>query len=352
MRWRIASALIACVALAVLEGGAARAEEPAGPKLPDPYFRAGDVAWRAQAKLPEGWQAVAEGGAAAEKMGTGVRETLTAAKVEPGRVSLFVTQVRGPAGAEAALGVVDTDPLLTPGGPAPVATLLEAVSAAQGWSVRALGGPACAFVIAAPDEHREALTAAVLAWAAEGLAARAQRLSQNGDPLVALATLKLALGCQPKAGFANLLAADILQALGQQKRPHGDLAAAIAHYDAALKGGGAYDLEPRALYFARMGKATTLLLNNQAEPAYALYQELLADPATATSPGRWGTTYNAACAAARVGKLDEAFRLLGAVLEQDAKDGVEGISHWREDPDFSALHADPRWKSLLEKYPA
>jgi tetratricopeptide (TPR) repeat protein len=346
--WSWMAALVVAV---VATPGSAHAEDPAAPKLPDPYFRAGDLALRPQSKLPEGWAAVPEGGAAAEKVGAGVRETLAAAQVEPGRVSLFVTQVKGPAGAEAALATVDTDPLLTPGGPAPVATLLEAASAARGWTVKAVGGPTCAFVYAGPADSREALTSAALAWAAEGLTARAQRMAQNGDPLVALATLKLALTLEPKAGFGNMLAGNIYSALAQQKRPGGDFAAAITHFDAALKGEGLYPLEARARYGVRGMKAVALLMAGEAEQAYTLYQELLADPLTAADGERWGTTYNTACAASRVGKLDEAFKLLGTVLEQDAKETVDGISHWREDPDFAAMKADPRWKALLEKYP-
>jgi tetratricopeptide (TPR) repeat protein len=347
----VSTFLVACAATWQAGTNPCWGEDPAAPKLPDPYFRAGDLALRPQAKLPEGWTAVAEGGAAAEKVGTGVRETLTAAQVEPGRVSLFITQVKGPAGAEAALATVDTDPLLTPGGPAPVATLLEAASAAQGWTVKAIGGPKCAFLYAGPAESREILTAAAMAWAAQGLAARAQRMTQSGDPLVGLSTLKLGLALDAASGFANLLAGDILQGLGQQKRPHGDLAAAITHYDAALKGGGLYPLQPQGMYHARNRKAVTLLLAGKAEAAYAVYQELLADPVTEKHEERWGIVYNGACAASRVGKLDEAFKLLVSVLEQDAKETVDGISHWREDPDFSGMKADPRWKALLEKYP-
>ena len=45
--------------------------------------------------------------------------------------------------------------------------------------------------------------------------------------------------------------------------------------------------------------------------------------------------------------------MLSSVLEDDAKDPVQGISEiWREkDTDLDSLRADPRWKALLEKYP-
>jgi tetratricopeptide (TPR) repeat protein len=338
-----------------LTAGVARAEEPPapapGPTLPAPYFRAEDLSMRAATKLPEGWALADAGNPTAEKLGTTVRETLIAAKVPEEAIAWRISPVRGPENAEAAVATLDTDPLKTPGGPAPVATLLEAAATAGGWLVRPVGGPTCVVIVAAPPECREALGKAAMAWGAEALRARAQRLAQGGDVPVALATIELALTLEPKSVSAHLFAGEVRSQLAFEKEPFGSPEKALAHAEAALKEYPLYPLPDAARFRAKSLKAISLLVVGKLEASHALYKEMVNDPATVAEV-RWGLRYNLACAAAKLGKLDEAFQELGAVLAQDAQETVRGIDHWRVDPDFENLRADARWKALLEKYGA
>jgi thiol-disulfide isomerase/thioredoxin len=62
-------------------------------------------------------------------------------------------------------------------------------------------------------------------------------------------------------------------------------------------------------------------------------------------PGALSQEYNTACAYARMGKKDEAFRSLTRLVDggMDMPDALEG------DPDFKALQDDPRMKALVDR---
>lgn len=55
--------------------------------------------------------------------------------------------------------------------------------------------------------------------------------------------------------------------------------------------------------------------------------------------------YNEACHAAQDGRIDEAFGLLGRVVDQ----GFANPEHLRQDPDLAGLREDPRWSGLVER---
>jgi carboxyl-terminal processing protease len=55
--------------------------------------------------------------------------------------------------------------------------------------------------------------------------------------------------------------------------------------------------------------------------------------------------YDAACAAARAGRIDQAFDHLGRAIDQ----GVQDDERLARDADLERLHSDTRWKATLEK---
>ena len=61
--------------------------------------------------------------------------------------------------------------------------------------------------------------------------------------------------------------------------------------------------------------------------------------------------YNLACAHARLKEIDDAFKNLTTMLEENAKDPSNGSLKWQDDVDFTNLKADPRWAALAKKYP-
>src|SRR5262245_30372918 len=55
--------------------------------------------------------------------------------------------------------------------------------------------------------------------------------------------------------------------------------------------------------------------------------------------------YNAACAEAKAGHNDAAFKLLDGAI----RSGLANMQLWRTDPDLPRLHSDARWPGLLAR---
>ena len=55
--------------------------------------------------------------------------------------------------------------------------------------------------------------------------------------------------------------------------------------------------------------------------------------------------YNAACCAALVGDLDQAFAMLAALSDK----GYRNVAWMQQDPDLESLRSDPRWKAAIER---
>jgi hypothetical protein len=91
--------------------------------------------------------------------------------------------------------------------------------------------------------------------------------------------------------------------------------------------------------------------NKEARDVYKL---ALADVKDVPAAELAGMRYNYACALSRLKDLDEAFKMLGLVLEAGKTENLPGIEEiWRlKDDDLVPMRADDRWKALLEKYPA
>lgn len=80
--------------------------------------------------------------------------------------------------------------------------------------------------------------------------------------------------------------------------------------------------------------------------AAQLYVAAAADPAE-SSAAKQGNHYNAACAYARAGQPDPAFRELQAAIDAGLDDQSPA-----GDSDFASLHADPRWAPLVARFDA
>ncbi|MCB1316818.1 MAG: tetratricopeptide repeat protein, partial [Leptospiraceae bacterium] len=83
-----------------------------------------------------------------------------------------------------------------------------------------------------------------------------------------------------------------------------------------------------------------LLLNGKIEESLIYFEQ-----ASSTVPGH--STYNLACAHARLGNLNTAFDFLEQNRDSDFKQPRE---HVEQDTDLTSLHSDPRWSQLLKNW--
>jgi hypothetical protein len=123
---------------------------------------------------------------------------------------------------------------------------------------------------------------------------------------------------------------------------------------AALDEKATIPASPREKAMARGDAGGALLMTKDAAAdaqARDLLKKAVEDAALVGREEGLGFRYNLACAHGRLKEIDAAFEHVSPVLEEQAKRPMQGLAHWRVDPDFESLHADPRWAKLLEKYP-
>ena len=349
----VAAGAVVAVVLGVIGGlgDLARADDaPRKDREGNPLHGGAHMAPEARALLPKGWSLRTDDAAkpAAEATLTSVaRDAARAAGADPDALRIVLRSLSGPAGASATLGLVDADEK-----PADVAKAIEAAARGKGWGFRAMGGPSRLLVVAAPAAARDAIVAAQVAWAAESLSARADAVFAMKDPKGCLAVTDVALALDPKNAHAHWVANGPLWCLAYLKVPHDSFAPAIGHIRAALDAGATYPFSPVEREEARGLLAFLLMLEGAYAEARALLVDVVAHRDVLPAKSFWTHRYNLACAHAQLEEADAAFAHLEAVLAQDAEEPVFGVEPWREEHEFDALHGDPRWKALLEKYPA
>lgn len=346
--------LLMFCAVFVLSASTASGKDVTDADLPGMAF---DTKWllpTADAKLPKGWALrpeSPEGEARTDVLVAALRETLKPAVPDPSQVMVLARELQGPETAGATIMLVRA-PSQKGSPPTDVLKTLEAAATGKGWVLKEVGTPAIVLLVSAPEAARKDLLAAAAQWGAESLSLQTIAAQQKLGPHFALANLLAALALDPRNVQAHFRSSQLRFALALNKVEHGSLERAAEHGELALAKDPAYPFTTAKRFEVVAEVATTFLYaKGREEKAHAALTEALADPGFRAGERGWGARYNLACASARVKKLDQAFTELGTVLAEDAKNPLTGIEHWREDPDFESLRADPRWKALLEKYP-
>jgi hypothetical protein len=324
---------------------AARADDP-------PVHSMYDMAL-AEGATPEGWKLVKEGGAPDENA---VKDAIAAIAKEKGlagdkgaKIHFVTRSVTSPEGKKAVFVLADLDDKSDEF----VAAVKEAATA-KGWTFREMGAPTRLLFVSAPEDVREKALAIQLAYAVKQLVARAQSALENHSGLERiLGYSDASLAVEPKNGPANFLRGRIQLALYNQSREDKELDKGIANFRAVFAKDATGDVTAKDRTMAQ-GELGSLLLQKGGPSVEArdALKEAVAGKANIERQALMGYVYNLACAHARLKELDDAFKHLSDVLEENSKVRVEGIEHWREgDPDFDNLKSDARWTELTKKYP-
>jgi hypothetical protein len=341
---RAASPLLAVVGVLVSLAGVARAE------WEDPTYGREDLAL-ADESLPAGWKVVPEadparvGGEAVVR--AVVDEAATEAALPKAERESLPQAFRAPDGAVVTAVLVDVyqDPAKFRAALAPRAEKAALV-------VKEMASPARILVVSGPPARRDEVAAFHVKGSARLLAKRALvAVTEEGLPEHGTNLAAASLALEPGLALARLA-----RGLVWATEARDDAAArgkAIAEIEAALAPGNPTPVEAtaRALGSGMMG---SLLLVQKTREADEKGRDALA--AAVSAPGDLSKQrvaqfrYDLACAHARLGAKDAAFEHLKAVLEADRASTIVGIGHWREDPDFAALKADPRWQGLLDEH--
>jgi hypothetical protein len=331
--------------VAVLALGApplARAEEGewAGP----PFDRA-ELALT-EDTLPKGWSFLSESEAAegAAKARAAVTAAREAAGVPETEVNVEVSGLRTGSGARATVALVDVHVE-----PKKLRDGLEALAKKDGLGFRELASPARLLLVWAPPAARDEVLAAHVRGSAVGLGRAAWDAVSDTERTDALA--KAALSLEPGLGLPHLASGYSWSGRIEQDAEARERAIASLGYALAAR---VVPLTESERAIARGTLAGALLYRKTAEDdakARDLLKEALATPGDIPKRGLLGWRYNLACAHARLKEVDPAFEHLTAVLEAHEESPIQGISHWRKDPDFESLKPDPRWGKLLESHP-
>jgi hypothetical protein len=184
------------------------------------------------------------------------------------------------------------------------------------------------------------------------VATKSSSAIEDANGPLAGAMARIAYRIDPKNARANLITGSFMQAQAAQAEDKAMMDDAIARFRAALAKDATGTLTPREATSAR-GELGGALLNKGGPSAEArdLLKEAVKSLDAVPRDVGIGYRYNLACAHARLKELDEAFPPLEKALADNKEKPIQGISHWRKDPDFEPLKGDPRWAKLLETYP-
>ena len=303
----------------------------------------------ADAGLTDGYKVAT--GAEADALVKSTKESLTAFVKEKGAGEVLdgVTArvVTCPEGGQVVLGLVDLNSRSEP-----LEKALAEAAAAKGWTVRAVGTPKNWIVASGPEAPRAKVVAAQVAFAAQMLATKSSSAIEDANGPLAGAMARIAYRIDPKNARANLITGSFMQAQAAQAEDKAMMDDAIARFRAALAKDATGTLTPREATSARGELAGSLLQKSgPSTEARDLLKEALKSLDAVPRDVGIGYRYNLACAHARLKELDEAFPPLEKALADNKEKPIQGISHWRKDPDFEPLKGDPRWAKLLETYP-
>ncbi len=303
----------------------------------------------ADAGLSDGFKVAT--GAEADALAKSTKESLAAFVKEKGAGEALdgvaARVVACPEGGLVAVGLIDLNQRSEP-----LEKALAEAAAAKGWTVKPLGTPKNWIVASGAEAPRAKVVAAQIAYAAQMLATKSSSAAEDRNPQLAGAMARIAYRIDPKNARANMMSGSFLFSKGMREEDKAMMDEGIARFRAALAKDATGSLTPREATSLRgeLGGAI-LQKGGPSTEARDLLKEAVKTIDVVSREAAIDFRYNLACAHGRLKELDEAFPLLEKALADNAKDPVEGISHWRKDPDFESLKGDPRWAKLLTTYP-
>ena len=348
----LAFAALAAAALALCPGRPAVAED----EVVQPDHSASDMALSAEALhgfAPEGATLVAddekERPAAEKAIKDAIEALATEAKVAMSEITTEAKSLKLAEGKTATFVLVDV--YTNPGS---LRKGLEDKAKASGWAFREMASPVRLLVVEGPADMLDKLVEMQVKVAGLRLAQTGMQRLQNHFAERAQSFAKTALQFLPGLGYAHLVLglASLPTPTGMEQPPPESYDKSIAAFRLALEA-KEFPLAAQAVteVKGRLGDAL-LLKGGPSEEARDNLKYAVENAGEAfNKQAVLGWRYNLACAHGRLKELDPAFEHLKAVLEQDKKEKIEGISHWRKDPDFDNLHADPRWAEVLAAFP-
>lgn len=338
-RW-VFIAVLASIALA----GAARADDG------EPVHSAYDMAL-AEDAMPEGWKLSKSADGAKDE--STVKDAIAAVAAEKklapeGYVAVMrsASTADGKKAVFALIDLVKASPEFQAG--------LEEAAKTKGWTVRTIASPLRVLVVAAPDDLREKAVALQLGFAARMLGIKAE---SAGEWRRAREFALVVVALDEKDAKGNLILGTIEASAALQMTPGtpdvARLDKGIALVEKAISKDATRPLSAGDAATAR-GNLGGFILNKGGASTRArdVLKEAVKNPGAAGESEIMGWRYNLACAHGRLKEVDEAFANLTPVLVFMEKTPVEGMAHWRKDPDFDNLHADARWAEFLKKYGA
>jgi hypothetical protein len=353
-RLLLRSALVAICAIAASPRGASADD------VKQPDHSSADMSLRAEVLqnvppevLPAGWALVPDEEKERPAGEKAIREAVEAlakeANVPSSEISTDVRSLRLADGKVATFGLIDV--WTSPGG---FRKAIEDKAKANGWAFREMGSPVRLSVIAAPAETLEKMSEVQALVAAFGLLDAAfKRIASFPEKAESLANASAAM--KPGIAMQHYVLAQARRPQGRPPYAPDAFDKSIAELRSTLAEKGPFALN-EAQRISVSGELGNYLLNKGGPSEEARDALKFAVEHTSALPNRdRGTTmgwlYNLACAHGRLKELDPAFTHLRAVLEEDKKEKIEGIDHWRKDPDFDNLHGDPRWEEILKAFP-
>jgi len=252
-----------------------------------------------------------------------------------------------PEGGLVAVGLIDLNQRSEP-----LEKALAEAAVAKGWTVRPLGTPKNWIVASGAEAPRAKVVAAQVAYAAQMLATKSSSAAEDRNPPLAGAMARIAYRIDPKNARANMMSGSFLFSQGMREDDKAMVEDAIGRFRAAISKDATGSLTPREAASLRGELGGALLQKGgPSTEARDLLKEAVKLIDAVSREAGIGFRYNLACAHGRLKELDEAFPALEKALADNAKDPLDGISHWRKDPDFETLKGDPRWAKLLETHP-
>jgi hypothetical protein len=306
----------------------------------------------AEGSMPAGWSLVKEGGAADENA---VKDAISAIAKDKGlvtakdaKVHYFARSATTVDGKKAVFILMDLDAKSDP-----FTNALKDAAAGKGWSYREMGAATRLLVVSAPADVLGKAVELQTSWALKQLSTLAMSKIEGRFLPQGEAVAKAALAIDGKFAAAHFALGFYVEiTLAGRADSKVAIDDGISHYRAALgkDATGEFSAGQRARTQGQLG-GLLLQKGGPSVEARDLLKEAVAAAASLKRDDGLVYQYNLACAHARLKEIDDAFKQLTPVLEENAKSVIGGI-HWIEDEDFDGLHSDARWEELKKKYPA
>ncbi len=354
------SALMLLVTPAFAEDDPAAPEAPAAKSKPDPVIPGYSIEFLMPSgdSVPEGWK-VSDRAAAGAPSEDGLTELAESCKLDDDTFYVEVGTLQS-GSDKVGIAMLDIDENVWA-----YRAKLDAQASANGWTVMELGSPS-RVVVASGAQAKAALAKLKVhvVYAIGEMAmnrVRGRSAMEAAGQEAALEYTKAIGELVPDTGLAHGLVGRVhwLRAMPKKRGEKPDKALqdkAIASFKKALADGAKHPPKGRVLVWISGTHGNLLMekkdksLMKEATRSFEIAVEHEVD--APTNNQRYGNRYNLTCAYARLGRIEDAFKMLKKSIET-GKTLPEG--QWRQsfkhmeekDPDLAALREDPRFSKLM-----